>query len=322
MRRIRLREGELDRVIELRRKGLKWVQVERETGLSRRRAKRAFDNWQKTQSSEELRDARQQVAAEEFRAHLESLISLARNLVNYMPEAVPFDETKEADDLLEKLWERNMQERDELATAFSGKPGKEQRRIIRENQMLFESLRGHTKGEVRWQAFEEWKEAWNACIKELPGLRSKARELVENILDDQRARLMQKIQSSGRRKNEVVDQMAEGVVEAVWHGILAGERDQGHTYIRILLREDRAPLVAFRPNASTAYVELTDRDTAEGVRAVCMQAAQILGRENRARRAAEAVNTLRASTREIEAMLDPLVLRPLILRSRCSLCPV
>lgn len=51
--------------------------------------------------------------------------------------------------------------------------------------MLFKSLQEHTRGKVRWQALEEWKDVRNNAVKHSRELRTEATGIVANILDSQ-----------------------------------------------------------------------------------------------------------------------------------------
>lgn len=78
VKRIELSESQLESVIQLRqRRGYSWLRIERETHIPRRVAKREYLRWEQQQAREDLQTARREVAAEEFREHLDALLDLA-----------------------------------------------------------------------------------------------------------------------------------------------------------------------------------------------------------------------------------------------------
>ena len=72
---------ELKKVVELRRLGAMWTEIERETKVDRRASKRAYEEWEKDKKIKEQEAARFRVAAEAFHEHLDDLIRLAESLI-------------------------------------------------------------------------------------------------------------------------------------------------------------------------------------------------------------------------------------------------
>ena len=164
MRRRDLSEEELAQVIKLRRAGSSWVKIQSKTGINRRTAKRAYDKWQRSQSMEELREARKDVAAEEFREHKNSLITLAGSLVVALSVPSRPDEMKtNAEQFFSELWEQDLLQRwvnlpSETREYYlmSQEHKRDMQFNFRKNQLLFNSLQEHTRGEgIRWEALEE-----------------------------------------------------------------------------------------------------------------------------------------------------------------------
>jgi len=57
---------ELKKVVELRRLGAKWTEIEQEIKVERRAAKRAYEEWEKDKEVKEHQAVRFRVAAEAF----------------------------------------------------------------------------------------------------------------------------------------------------------------------------------------------------------------------------------------------------------------
>jgi len=320
MRRRYLSHEELDQVIKLKQAGASWLKIQQGTGIPRRSAKRAYEDWQRSQSLEELKAARTQVAAQEFREHQEHLINLADALVEHLFHRVTFDETRDADKLLDDLWMKDIGEKLESLVSFRNKPEREQRRIVRQNQMLLEALKNHTREKVRWQALDEWKLAWTACVSILAELRVEAQETVANILNNQKPKVKNRIEKSKRGK-DIVEEMTRGIVEAVWGGILAEKPEEGYSLIRTRPEGEETTVILFADQSSIVSIRLTENDLAGEVADICRWAAQNLCRGDLVQQPTGLISAIQARASELEVMLDPLRLRPLILRTRCELCP-
>lgn len=320
MRRRNLSDEELDIVINLRQNGASWLNIQRQTRIPRRAAKRGYEKWERDQSSNDLKIVRINVVTEEFHKHLRTLIKVSDSLVDYLPETLLFDETRSAEEFLNGLWMRNIEE-PESVLPWRLRGDKAQRRTIRQNLMLFKSLQDHTRGEIRWQALEIWKQAWNKGTEILTKLRTESRETVDNILE-------QKPEVKDRIKKEsadidIHDGMVKGVLEAIWQGILSGKPEQGYELVQITESGQQGATVTFAEKASVATVlPFSDKDLAEEVAGVCRWAADNLRKGDIIQLAITEVHTMRESVRKLEEMLDPLVLRPIIIRTRCDLCPI
>ena len=186
--------------------------------------------------------------------------------------------------------------------------------------MLLESLKTHTRERVRWQAIEDWKQAWNACFRVLESLRADAKEIVGNILNNQKPNIRDNIEKGNGGKN-IVEEMIRGVVEASWRSMLEGKPEEGYNLVRTREEGEDATLVLFGDPASITMVRITSKGLAEEVERICKWATKNLCKGDLVQQSADLVKTMQTRASEIEVMLDPLMLRPLILRTRCDLCP-
>ena len=77
MRKIELTDAQLSKVIELGHGSrASWSRIERGLKTPRQAVKRAYENWERSQSKEELTEARTIVAAEEFRQHVTAFVEV------------------------------------------------------------------------------------------------------------------------------------------------------------------------------------------------------------------------------------------------------
>jgi hypothetical protein len=318
MRRRFISEEELIRVVKLKQAGASWLRIQNETGIPRRLAKKAYEEWERAKSGEEIRKARTEIAAEEFRYHLEDLIAIAQALVSCLHVPGPMGEMGDADKVLHTLWKTDIRKEHR---AFSGTAGEEQ--IMRENRMLFRSLQEHTREKVRWEALEEWKEALSDYAVCCGALRAESRRVVESILNQDRG-FRGKLLATGKGEKHV-EEMAEGVVEALWRAVLAGEPGEVNNFILTKSFIKGTVTVFFGKEASIISLRFDDGDFAEKVADVCRLAASNVSMGKKSSLLGDikrAMDIMEKGVKELEEMLNDLVLRPVILRTRCELCPV
>ena len=319
MRRRDLSHKELAKVITLREENASWLKIQRETGVPRRIAQRAYEQWRHSQAREELKAARKDVAAEEFRTHLGLLTGFAESIVLSIGIQSSPTDMRDAKEVLSMLWQRDrLHEVDFIPAIDPTERGK--RRAALQNQLLFESLRAHTYGRVRWQALGEWEDAWNASRENLIKLREEAHEVLSNILD-QKPKLTDRI-VKGSGKKDAIERMVDGVLHVVWTSILTGKLDQKFPLVRAMSRSDGMTQVIFGDSNLTLGLIFTEGDLAEEVAEACKWAAKNLDKGKMTSAVAKQVNVMKERIKELEDMLDPLRLRPLILGTQCELCPV
>lgn len=317
MKRRDLSQDELTQVIRLKQAGTSWVKIQRETGINRRTAKRVYEEWERSQSRDELKAVRKDVAAEEFRKHLQCLIKLAQSLVNALGIPGP-NETLSAKGVLLNLWRRDIV--GEYGAYGSGKLqtyGSET--CVRQNQMLFESLKDHTR-EKRWNALNEWEQAWDNCIQIFSKLRKEAREVIENILDQEEKGLLNRVKEGNKREDPIA-WMTKAMSMKIRQRILDDKLDPESPVVEIMARGDGT--IQVRPvGIANVSLNFTDTSLAEKVAGICNWATKNLYRGDMFQKVAKEVKATQRKIEELQEMLNPLTLVPLILSTRCGLCPV
>ena len=172
-RRRNLSPDELSRIIQLRGSRTSWLKIEQVTGVPRQIAKREYGAWEHSQSKEELKQARIQVATDLFNEHLQQIVGLAEGLVNDIPESMTPGETRDAETVIGDILARWISsEAEERVSLIPRQQDAERahRRSLRQNQILFRSLRDHTREKVDWQVLEKWKVGWNTSMKAMKAL--------------------------------------------------------------------------------------------------------------------------------------------------------
>jgi exonuclease VII small subunit len=325
-RRRNLSPDELSRIVQLRGSRTSWLKIEQITGVPRQIAKREYGAWERSQSKEELKQARIQVATDLFNEHLQQIVRLAEGLVNDIPESMTPLETRDAEIVISDILARWISsEADELVSLIPRQQEAEraQRRSLRQNQMLFRSLRDHTREKVDWRILEEWKGGWNTSRAAMEALRSKAEETVRNILVKQKPGVNDKIEVSGV-KDDVVANMVAGVVEVVLRGANDNTLEMVAQFVQTRPMTEGRGLIVFGELGSVTRVELADSDLATDAAEICRWAAKNLSIEERdkhIRLYRDGIEAIKEAVQKLEDALNPLMLRPMILRTRCDLCP-
>lgn len=300
MRKRYVSDEELNQIIKLKQSGASWLRIQDRTGVPRRSAGRAYADWLQNQSSEELKSARINVAAEIFREHVESLIELASLLVNYLDIPEVPNEARSSTEYLNYL----------LAKDFVG-ARRELQIFKRQKQLLFKSLREHTRGKVRWKAQDEWEEAWDRCIMLLAMLNEKAREATA-VFANQKKNPIKSIMLKGSVE-DAKRQIMQAILNVVWQNIVDDKLNPESPDLRISYQAADRTLAIFKEKES---IEKMAADCSSIANSLCIEykddIIKLLILEAR---------RMRNAVAELAEILNPLILRPIILRTRCELCP-
>lgn len=321
MRRRNLSDEELTSIINLKRAGTSWTKIQRETGINRRTVKRAYEKWERSQSLQELRDARKEVAAVEFRYHIEDLKSLAMSFaINSNVPSSP--DMTNAGQFFSQLWQQDLLQR----FSYTDQPPRlkkwDSQFSIRENELLFQALQAHIRGEDgRWNALEQWKEARDNSARVLDKLRKESRVMVTNYLKLEReTNLLQIIREKSRERNPV-EQMVKAVLNAIWRDILEDKLGQnlvetvsGSGGSQSMVRVGYETFFLFDDNMTLAQKlthigNLVVNNLEKGEKSDMVKSLQ------------DEVCIMKKANEELREMLNPVKLTPLILRTRCDLCP-
>jgi len=299
------------------------------TGINRQTAKRAYEKWKHSQSPEVLRDARKDVAAGAFREHMNSLITLATSLVTNLRVPSSPDMETNAEQFFRWLWQQDLLRHgvyfvvDQGDTYTMGDPQSfylDNRFQFRTNELLFKSLQDHTRGEeVRWIALEQWKGARDKYVKALTKLREETSVVVDNYIDQERqTNLLYKIKE-GSREDDPAKRITEAVLKAIWQRILEDRLEEESPSVETDSRS-AAPNIVLRLGHEK-FLEFTEKSIAERVTHICDLAVTNLGKGETVESLQNEVVTMKNAAEELCEMLNPVKLGPMILRTRCDLCP-
>ncbi len=328
-------QEELDKLIRLRQAGASWLKIQNEIGIHRRTAKRTYENWERSQSLQELKEARKDVAAAEFRTHMESLVRLAGSLVtNLSVPSSPADMEKNTEQFFSWLWQQDLLQRyissEIQANIFT--MGDKQRFHIgdpqsyrREKELLFESLKVHTRGQVSWDILDNrWKQARDNCSKIVRRLPKETSEVVNNFLNQERQiDLLRSLKQESREDNPV-KQMAEAVLREIWRAILQDKLGEEKPWFQTVLRGKGTPQeINIKSESETVFTFFGDTNIglAKELTRICELAAKNLCKGDTVHKLRDEVRNMKKASEELREMLNPIRLRPMILRTRCDLCP-
>lgn len=318
MRKRELSPVELKKVVQLRQLGARWTEIEKETKVERRAAKRAYEEWERDQKMREQEAWRFRVVAEAFHEHLNDLIRLAGSLTEALHAPDMLWRLNSADEALGQLWTGNTERQREPSPAS----GVERERVVWRSKMLLKALQNHTPDKVRWEALEEWKQSRNNAVQHSKELRLKATEAIRNNLNNCLG--LEKRIKTAIGDNGVVERITDGVMENIWRGILTGNQEEIHVVKGGPLIKEWQVWLTFYERDSESCLFLNDMDLAKEVLSICRQVVTSLREATECDlvlKLTDDVSGMQASTKELEASLDELVLRPIILHTRCDLCP-
>lgn len=307
----------IQKVITLRATRSSWMKIQKEVGIDRRTAKRVYEQWEHNQAKEELKVARQNVAADEFRNHLQSLIKLEQSLIEALTVPKLPSERRRADDVLLKLWQSD------IAGQYGayGLPGAkvETRYMVRQNQVLFKSLQTHTQEKVDWRTMGKWEESWNRCVSALVEFEAAGRKILQNIFEqkpDLKATLLKETD-----RKDVMERILKGILHVVWQHILNGRASTSFPSVKTAPRSDVQTEVLFGEDNLSQDITFREVKFAKEVVKMSKWAAINLFKDNSTDKIAKEIDTMKKIIDELRESLNPLVLRPLIFRTRCDLCP-
>lgn len=325
MKRVVLSNSQLEQVLSLRQNGLSWVKIQRETGIPRRIARRDYEESQRRQSQRQLESARKDVAAQEYRLHLDLLAHFASNLVDAigMPEMIT--ELMGADKVMANLFSKDIYKEHQPIGLSVGEWQRE-KRIVSMNLLLFKSLRDHTRGKLRWEALDEWKAARNSCVSQVKVVREVLSIDLGNILG-QKPQLKRMLDASGRP--DLLSCIVEGTLVNIWLDDVIGKKGVVASFKGASVINKGTAWVTFHKDAPERTRLTFDRenlgtnmDLAKGIAEVSNRAISGLRAKGTLSEVECEVQKMQEAANELETTLNPLVLRPIILNTRCEICPI
>ncbi len=307
----RVTDDQVRRMVELHRQGESISAISRDIGCHRQTVKHYLEGRRGDILADEIK---KQVLTDELQKHLDDLTQFAVSFKSCITIPSSPEDTDTA--LIFKLLFN-----DELPQGFdfvSQKDRREQRQMGRRDRTLLMSLREHTRDQGWWRAYEEWQEAWNACRDALQELREEAYKLVQNLINE-KTNLKQEIERQSSKERDEVRNIAGDMLKVVWWAGTGQKTVEEHN---VRAEEDR--LVTVLNDGSRYFIghRLSEVSLSQGMEEVCKFVFDTLWQSFSSKRIPEMLRRMDVKIEVIDDALDPFILRPLLVRTRCKLCPV
>lgn len=322
MRKRVLSDKELNQLIKLKQANASWLRVEKETGIPRRAARRAYEEWEAAQSFADLHKVRMNVADAIFREHMESLVQIAVSLAIHLDIPRSPNELIESSVFLDGILINNIRENPHTYGRFKIADQREQQFALKQQYRLLKSLQEHTRNEMKWELFEEWKNSWDECISVYSLSRDEARVMMENFIS-QDAVMWSNIRAATKEKDPMRCLIGM-VLNQLWQVILEDKPKDELSMIKVKeFGGETNPIIHIMFD-DEMVLEMNDKAVGGKVVEICNQTVKNLYIAKQAeiiQPLRRLVGCMRRAIDSLSETLDPIVLKPIIIRTRCSLCP-
>jgi hypothetical protein len=317
MRRRFVSEADRDTVIGLRKSGAGWLKIQEMTGIPRRTAKSVYDQWQKAQAAEEVRTARRQVAAEAFKLHMRDLAALAQ-VISASLAGPGLNDMRDGRQVLDSVFESNIRVHTDNGSSFSFIK-RDATVDFRQNHILFDSLEQHTQDSVNWSFLDSWlaaRDDWHSGREKLEVAVSR---LVSEMVNKHGGGSV----GSTLRHPGTNDKMVRGIIETTYYALVHNEFQEPDKYIKEKGLQTSCAIF-FGGDTSNTELVIEDTKVAAIIVVLCKNIVKELftGRESSLiKEMATSLARMREAHNELKDKLDELRLTPVILQTKCDICP-
>jgi hypothetical protein len=322
VRKINLSENQLDKVIKLRDRRSSWLRIERETDIPRRVAQRAYKEWQNNKTTDELKEARVNVASELYREHVETLVNFGYIVASYLDLPKYPGERMRSREYIDKLLGSDAFENEKDGSGRYDE--KKTRRRLYQNRLLLDSLESHTREDIQWEKLENWKYLWDECIDTLGRLQSSVTELVKNVFSHDKS-LTDRIKKETKHE-DALERIVKAYVDIIWTRISRGDKGVPLSFFELFPQTSDSIELVYHRQPDRRVLKFKDRELAQAVleKTELVTGYLLKGTESDIVILLEkTAGRLREVVEYMERELSPMVLRARIVRSaRCNLCPV
>lgn len=317
MRKRELSDRELSQIRKLRQNGASWLKIEKETRVPRRSAKRAYDDWEHSQSLDELKVARSNVAAVLFREHIDAMLKIARHLATELELRQSPNDERTSQEFLDDLWARPI-----LSELEYQQTSKNEAQYIQNNNLLiYQCLRRHTAADVRWKLLDDWKHGWDNSLEHFKKLRAEISDTVKKITDQYNT-LPDRVKAENQKLDHIKNHMTDTVLRFIWSTLRLDKQDNKLPYV-VAATGPKSTTIVTSPAGDKTLFEFEDGKLANDIRDMWNTAVKctFYKRGDIITQLLSEVVTMEAAIAELNRVLNPIVLQPIILRTRCELCP-
>jgi len=300
----------IDEIVYLRdEKGLSWEAIGKKTKLDRRRVSSVYQALSKKRAEGDLLAIRTNVANNEFQKHLDSVVRGCTLLAIGLDLPESPDERRDADSFLDDLLPLERVSDLDLSSPLRKRLAARQR--VRQRELFLESLRLHTEGRVQWDNFDLWKTNWNLLLQ------TTAPSLSRTVEESAKA-LLEQSTLKGNRAWERRQEVGNEPAAISWMGPLMEKAIWNNVKDKTKLRVQLADVARSAPKGFDEDIVINE------VLSLCNNGLNKLGTRPLARILFQLSREMREMKNAIDVLndqLNPLILRPLVLRRRCDLCP-
>lgn len=344
MRKRELSDRELSQIRKLRQNGASWLKIEKETRVPRRSAKRSYNDWEHSQSLDELKVARSNVAAVLFREHIDAMLKIARHLATELELRQSPNDERTSQEFLDDLWARPI-----LSELEYQQTSKNEAQYIQNNNLLiYQCLRRHTAADVRWKLLDDWKHGWDNSLEHSRKLRAGISDTVKKITVQDNT-LPDRVKAENQEIDHIKNHMTDTALGSIWSALLLGKQDSGEELEETLgetnerlwaigndhyklphvvtVMGPKSTTLVISPAGDKTLFKFNDEKLANEIRDMWNQTVKCtLSKSKRiiTQLLSEVVTevvTMEAAIAKLNRMLNPLILQSIILRTRCEICP-
>jgi len=311
----RITGEQISEMIRLRRRGKSISAIAQATGCHRQTVRAYLKERQADILADEVR---KQVLTDELQKHLDDLTQFAVSFKSYLTLLSSPTEYKDAAAVFKPLLGEHLPQG---LDSDSQKARREQRQMGRRNWMLLKSLREHTREKGWWQAFEEWQQAWDTCRKGLEEVQKQAPKVVGDLLN-QKANLKEEVERKTGKKDALKRMARDVLLVAWWVGTASNpEEELEFRNFRVVPEGQRLRIITGNYYLNLIFSE-TETALAQEMAALCNLALRNLYQQIMVDEILGMLHRMDEKIEVIDDALDPFILRPLLVRTRCELCPV
>lgn len=315
-----LNDDELNEVIEAKQKGLNWSQIKEKTGIQRAVSKREYEEWLRKQSSDKLNGIRLKLAEEEFIQHRNHILRVADFFVESLDEPTQYDKK-----LYDSSWLIHKMENSNLFQGSEVSPDGYEKNIVYNNKLLFRALKEHTKERIPWDILNKWQQSWDNFKLFFEEFTRDLNDISLNIADSQKIKYMDVYSKGNATTDRLVEIIEIYLLPAIKEVVLDVDLLKGITLVETL-KDDKGNVQSISPTFVEAVMQQAkNRKIPKELTSVCRQILENTCRRidpEKLRGVVKSVRTMRNAISLFQESLNPLTLRPLILRTRCNLCPI
>ncbi|MCK4786439.1 MAG: hypothetical protein KAV87_21960 [Desulfobacteraceae bacterium] len=317
MRRRHVSQEDRDTVVRLRKSGAGWLTIQEMTGIPRRTAKGVYNEWQKGQAAEEVITARRQVAAEAFKLHMRDLGALAQAIsVNLTDPGL--NDMRNGKQVLDSVLESNIRVFADTESSFSFTK-RDAAATFRQNHILFDSLKQHTQSKVNWDLLDKWSAARDDWHSGREQLEVAVNGLVPDMVNRQSAGSV----GSTLKQPGTADKIARGIIETTYYALVDNEFEEPDKYIKAKGLQTSCAIL-FGGDTSDTELVIEDTKVAVIIAVFCKNIVKELFTQKEPSLTwdmAASLARMRQAHNELTDKLDELRLTPVILQTKCDICP-